>query len=1083
MANKQLDSAFSPSINIIRDSNRSFDYIVTPNSRNSFNQIVNDYKIGTHSFNLVGAYGTGKSSFLLAFEQSLNQTYTHFEYPENSFGGVDSFKAIRIVGEYDSFLRTFAGILTDNQTDEVSSAFAITALKQLYTELSEQNQGLLILVDEFGKFLEYAAKNNPDSELYFIQQLAEFVNNPELNILFITTLHQDFNGYSRELSQSQQQEWDKVKGRLKEVTFNEPVEQLLFLASERLSTLKEKNTVKSLATVLKVIESSKLFPLKDYFNKDIAQKLLPFDLLSASVLTLALQKYGQNERSLFSFIESNDPLGIKGFDSSLLDYYHLGRVYDYLIHNYYSFLSTKYNPHYAQWAAIRSAIERVEGQLEDNVSDALVMVKTIGLVNVFGGSSGRMNDNFLNNYGKLCLGIKKPQQIIEQLSQSKIIRHVRHRDNYVLFEGTDLDIELAINDAGKLVERVVNITAHLEKYFEFPFVMAKAAYYQKGTPRYFAFNLCDTLDYGVPTNEVDGYINLIFSEELAEKNIEEVSKNCNDAVLFGYFTDTENIRNCLFEILKIEKVKEENFEDRVAVRELEKIHQHQIKLLNHYVIGNIYSRNSNIVWFYKGEKKVINDARSFNQLLSSICSDVYSKTPEFRNELVNKNKISGAISTARKNLLERMTEYWDQEDFGFTDDKFPPEKTIYLSLLRGTGIHQKTKTGLELGKPLDDSFQSIWQVGTQFLDDTIKGKRSVQELMDLYTKAPYKLKKGFAEFWLPIFLFVHRDNFALFDREGVYIPYLSSETLELIIRDPESFQIKAFDKDEIKLNLFNQYRSLIALGSEEKLSKQNFIQTIRPFLVFYKDLPDYTKRTNRLSSMSLAVRETIAHAKDPEDVFFEGFPKALGFDKAELQTSRAKLKEFITQLEDSIKEIRAAYSELANRFEQFILEDVVGEPMGFDQYKNSLQERFRTIKKHSLLPYQKVFYQRVMSELDDRNAWLNSLGQACIGKGLDVASDIDEELLYSKFASLVRELDNLCEISDSDYDENKEVVIKLEVTSFIEGLQRNLIRMPKSKSKKVLDLQRKLKEHLLVKDKQLKIVALVRLLEEELSNE
>jgi hypothetical protein len=48
----------------------------------------------------------------------------------------------------------------------------------------EKNNGILFLfVDEFGKFLEYASKHNPENELYFIQQLAEFCNNPKHNIV------------------------------------------------------------------------------------------------------------------------------------------------------------------------------------------------------------------------------------------------------------------------------------------------------------------------------------------------------------------------------------------------------------------------------------------------------------------------------------------------------------------------------------------------------------------------------------------------------------------------------------------------------------------------------------------------------------------------------------------------------------------------------------------------------------------------------------------------------------------------------------------------------------------------------------
>ena len=94
---------------------------------------------------------------------------------------------------------------------------------------------LFLIVDEFGKFLEYASQNEPKKELYFIQQLAEFVNNSDLNIVLYTTVHQNFDAYALSLTQSQKQEWTKVKGRFKEITFNEPVEQLLFLASEHLT--------------------------------------------------------------------------------------------------------------------------------------------------------------------------------------------------------------------------------------------------------------------------------------------------------------------------------------------------------------------------------------------------------------------------------------------------------------------------------------------------------------------------------------------------------------------------------------------------------------------------------------------------------------------------------------------------------------------------------------------------------------------------------------------------------------------------------------------------------------------------------
>ena len=68
-----MENKFSKSINIIRDTESNFEYIPTPNSRMVVNQIVNDFKKGIRSFNIIGTYGTGKSAFLLALEQSLSE--------------------------------------------------------------------------------------------------------------------------------------------------------------------------------------------------------------------------------------------------------------------------------------------------------------------------------------------------------------------------------------------------------------------------------------------------------------------------------------------------------------------------------------------------------------------------------------------------------------------------------------------------------------------------------------------------------------------------------------------------------------------------------------------------------------------------------------------------------------------------------------------------------------------------------------------------------------------------------------------------------------------------------------------------
>lgn len=1079
---KSAKAVFTPSVNIVRDADVSLNYIPTPNATQVYNQLINDYQTGIRSFNLVGAYGTGKSAFLWAFEKNINQKHAYFSSGNSAFRHVKGFTFLSLIGEYNSVIRSFAKSPEINLKNNLRAEEVILNLDRYYKSLHKAGKGLVILIDEFGKFLEFAAKNNPEEELYFIQLLAEYVNDSSKNIFFITTLHQDFHGYSRELTKTQQYEWDKVKGRLKEITFNEPVEQLLFLASERLRELNLGEKDKNFTKLFKAIETARAFPLRDYFNENFASKLLPFDILSAAVLTLSLQKYGQNERSLFSFIESNDQFGLKDFNQRKNPYYNLGCIYDYLIHNYYSFLTSRYNPHHRQWAAIRTAIEKAEGLIEENVSDAVKLVKSIGLLNIFSLATTRLNSNFLEEYGKYSLGIKDPNKLVKSLEGFKIIRFVRHTGKYILSEGLDFDIELAIDEAGNLVEKVTTVVHHLNAYFDFPYLSARAAYYEKGTPRFFAYHLSESPAKLSPEGEIDGFVNLIFSDSIKEKEIKEASGNCEDAVLYGWYRNTQDIANSLFEIEKIKKVRELHLDDQVAVKELDIIKQHQIRLLNHYVMGNMFAKNSPVQWYFQGEKVNIPDQRTFNRFLSEICNEVYTKTPVYKNEMVNKTKLSGVIATARKNFLAALTNNWYEADLAFEDTKFPPEKTIYLSLLKDTGIHQKAKDGFILDAPTNKEakFSLLWKECTDFLLSTRNGKRDLEQLTDKLLAKPFKLKQGFIDFWLPVFLFSKRDDFALFHDE-VYIPYLTQETLELVSKDPKEYEIKAFDIEGVKLDLFNSYRTFLNQSHHETLTSTGFIETIRPFLTFYRQLPEYAKQTKKLSKKTTALRLAIEKAKDPEETFFDRFPEALGYNVLQLRKDKKVLAEYVNQLQDSIREIRTCYDGLVNKVEVFIQQEIVGSLGSYPLYKNELQNRFKKIKKHLLLPYQRTFYDRLNSEIDDNKAWLNSIAQACIGKPLETISDEEEKVFYDKFKDIIHELDNLCEISKSGFDENKEIAFKFEITSFVEGLKKNLVRLPKSKNKELIQLQSVVKAKL-SDDRQLNIATLAKLLEELLNN-
>src|SRR5699024_9687069 len=131
----------------------------------------------------------------------------------------------------------------------------------------------------------------------------------------------------------------------------------------------------------------------------------------------------------------------------------------------------------------------------------------------------------------------------------------------------------------------------------------------------------------------------------------------------------------------------------------------------------------------------------------------------------------------------------------------------------------------------DSSFKQLWQASESFLESAKLEQLKISSFYELLSKKPFKLKQGLIDFWVPTFLFLKRDDFAIFN-EDRYIPYLSEENLALIAKLPEKYTIKTFDIEGVKLDIFNSYRTFLNISTNEKFNNVSFIETIKPFIVF-----------------------------------------------------------------------------------------------------------------------------------------------------------------------------------------------------------------------------------------------------------
>ena len=91
---------FSLSANIEEGLGNEFKYIVTPNARDVAAELVNGYHSGIHSFTVIGSYGTGKSSFLLALERDLLGEDSYKLLNPKALSANSKFEILKFAGDY-----------------------------------------------------------------------------------------------------------------------------------------------------------------------------------------------------------------------------------------------------------------------------------------------------------------------------------------------------------------------------------------------------------------------------------------------------------------------------------------------------------------------------------------------------------------------------------------------------------------------------------------------------------------------------------------------------------------------------------------------------------------------------------------------------------------------------------------------------------------------------------------------------------------------------------------------------------------------------------------------------------------------
>lgn len=317
-----------------------------------------------------------------------------------------------------------------------------------------------------------------------------------------------------------------------------------------------------------------------------------------------------------------------------------------------------------------------------------------------------------------------------------------------------------------------------------------------------------------------------------------------------------------------------------------------------------------------------------------------------------------------------MIGHWQEEDFGFSSTQYPPERTIYNTLFKSTGIHRQNDEGLWiLGEPITPELQSLWTVCSDFLEKSKEKALKLTDLVKMLKMRPFKLKQGVIDFWLPIFLFIKQQEFALYNGE-TFILNINKELFELLQKRLNDFTIKAFDVSGIKLELFNKYREFLNKERGENITSKSLMDTIRPFFNFYRGLNTYAKTTRKFDYDATAkFRDILATAKDPCKAFLEDIPAALGYNDLHNEEFSAQ---YLQLIKTAVHELVICYDLFINRIEETIV-GYLGLPHDYIDYKEILVQRYSSINKNLLTAKSKSFLDRILAPSDNKREFYEKL--------------------------------------------------------------------------------------------------------------
>jgi hypothetical protein len=876
-------------------------------------------------------------------------------------------------------------------------------------------RGLLVIVDEFGKFLEQAAWQGDLPDLAIVQYLAELATGlQDPRIWFFVLLHQGFQHYASSLSQHQWLEWAKIQGRFRQVDFNEEPDNLYEVIVTSLHRKRTSRAVRAAveAWVCRVWSQVQYFPAFESaahtdFWPNLLRRAYPLHPLVLYALPRLSARLGQHERTLFAFLASDDPLGLKSFlrrtpqGTTILPSLTLDGLFDYFLSGVrFTLLPPDVRKQVSQ-------IEAARDRLGDRPTIESRLLKVLGALNILKTSpwlpasaevlAAALDANSEEDRAAI-------QEGLERLLARKIIVFRRFSGEYKVWEGSDFDFEGALAQVQEEIRANFRLSESLEDELRPRPLLARRHTFETGTTRLFATKFLAVAEALSLRNEdlmqiveescTDGMVYFVLPSNVKElQESERWAQTITEPRLVVTVPKAPlGVSTLLLDLSALRKIQAtwpELRDDPVAMKELAARIDAAEELLRDSLDTIMEPALQGAQWYWQGQARAVLDRRQLHKLLSDVCDTVYPLAPRIRNELVNRQSLSTAAVVAVKKIMQALLSGQGEASLGFTGNG--PEVSIFRGVLAAQSVYQLDRDSVwhlcRPGETSGSSLRAVWLDIERFLQSGTHRSRSFTDLYDLLMRPPYGLRKGLVPLLIWLVLIFHRYAVCLYEH-GTYVREWTPEVFDLFVKTPSAFTVRWLVLDRDIGLLVQELNAHIphSVSLPEVPGGVSLTGFLSNLYRWYHALPDYAKHTQGLSDKARELRTVLTTASDPVELILTRFPAALGVeDLASLKEGNAKARrqtfvQYIQGFAAAVADIDAAYTVLIEA-----LKFNLGASFGCQPVVAALRQMFQDLEPEVLNHLTDATAKAFLVRARDANAldgqWLESLGAGLANQG------------------------------------------------------------------------------------------------------